>query len=159
MLKSWQCHIFTMAAEIELVLRLLLAAGLGGLIGIERESMHEAAGLRTHMLIALAACLITITSVEYYNFAGTDVSRIAAGIVMGVGFIGAGTIMSGSHGIRGLTTAASIWVVAGLGLSVGSGNYMLSIVAAALSFVILRIGSIEKKAFENQKPHLFFRKE
>ena len=147
-----------MAAEIELVLRLLLAAGLGGLIGVERESMHEAAGLRTHMLIALSACLITITSVEYYNFAGTDVSRIAAGIVMGVGFIGAGAIMSGSHGIKGLTTAASIWIVAGIGLSVGSGNYMLSIVTTVLVFLILRIGSIEKKLFASSNPHLFFRK-
>ena len=136
-----------MAAEIELMLRLLLATGLGGIIGIEREAVHEPAGLRTHMMISLAACLITITSMEYFNFPGTDTSRIAAGIVLGVGFIGAGAIMNKRDDIRGITTAASIWMVAALGLAVGAGSYLLSIATAAIVFFILRIGKYEKQVF------------
>lgn len=136
-----------MVMEIELVLRLILATGLGALLGIERESVHQPAGLRTHILISLAACLVTITSMEYYNFAGTDASRIAAGIVMGVGFIGAGVIMNDRHDIRGITTAASIWVVAALGLGVGSGNYILSIATGIIAFIVLRTGGLEKKIF------------
>ncbi len=137
-----------MMLEIELLLRLLLATGLGALLGVERESVHEPAGLRTHMMISLAACLITITSIEYFNLPGTDTSRIAAGIVLGVGFIGAGAIMNRREDIKGITTAASIWMVAALGLSVGAGNYILSIATAVIVFFILRIGKYEKKMFK-----------
>ncbi|MBN2101922.1 MAG: MgtC/SapB family protein [Candidatus Aenigmarchaeota archaeon] len=137
-----------MVAEIELMLRLLLATGLGGIIGLERESVHEPAGLRTHTLISLAACLITITSIEYFTLPGTDTSRIAAGIVLGVGFIGAGAIMNRREDVKGITTAASIWIVAALGLSVGAGNYLLSIVTGVIVFFVLRIGKYEKKVFK-----------
>ncbi len=136
-----------MVLEYELMLRLILATGLGALIGIERESARRAAGLRTHMMISLAACLITITSLYYFNFANADVSRIASGIVLGVGFIGAGTIINKKTDVKGLTTAASVWAVSGIGLSVGAGNYMLSIVAAVLVFIILQVGRIEKQVF------------
>ncbi len=136
-----------MASEFELAVRLVLATALGGLIGIERESARQAAGFRTHMLISLASCLITITSLYYFNFTNADVTRIAAGVVMGIGFIGAGAIINKKNDVKGITTAASIWTVASIGLSVGAGNYTLSVVAAAMGFFILRIGKIEKRVF------------
>lgn len=127
----------------EMVARLLLAALLGSLIGLERERLLWAAGLRTHMLVAVGACLIMIVSA--FGFGDgvlaphviLDPSRIAAQVVSGIGFLGAGSIMFLDNKVRGLTTAASVWVVAGIGLAVGGGLYGAAISATAIILIIL----------------------
>ena len=128
-----------MEYEIAVVFRLFLAAFLGGLIGLERESVNKAAGLKTHTLVALGACLVMLTSVAIFekNGPGTDSARIAAQVVSGIGFLGAGTIMRSGFGIKGLTTAASLWIVAAIGLAVGLGSYLASITATVIVFLIL----------------------
>ncbi len=130
-----------MGYEIMVTLRLLLAALLGGLIGLERESLNKSAGLRTHILVSLGSCLIMITSIEIFETVGHgtigDPARIAAQVVSGIGFLGAGTIMRSGFGIKGLTTAASLWIVAAIGLAVGIGSYVAAIVATGIVFLIL----------------------
>ena len=120
-----------------MVLRLLLAAALGAVIGYQRERAGKPAGLRTHILICVGAALFTIASL--YGFgAAADPARVAAGIVAGIGFLGAGAIVHTGEGIvAGLTTAATIWAVAGIGLAVGAGLYLGSAVATALILVVL----------------------
>ncbi len=120
-------------------LKLLLAALLGGLIGLERESLNKSAGFRTHTLVSLGSCLITITSIEMFRMASgvADPGRIAAQIVSGIGFLGAGTIMRSGLGIKGLTTAASLWVVAGIGLAVGAGSFINAVITTGIVLLIL----------------------
>lgn len=121
-------------------LKLLLAAILGAIIGLERESLNKSAGFRTHTLVSLGSCLITIASIEMYTHIGggfSDPGRIAAQVVSGIGFLGAGTIMRSGQGIRGLTTAASLWVVAAIGLGVGIGSYLNSVVTTAIVLLVL----------------------
>ena len=108
--------------------RLLLAAVLGGAIGAERELNDQAAGLRTHMLLTIGACLFTLISA--YGFGsgiGTDPSRLAAQIVTGIGFLGGGAIVRHGLTVKGLTTAASIWATASVGVAIGAGSYVLGI--------------------------------
>ena len=126
-----------MPIVIEMVLRLLLAAALGAAIGYQRERTGKPAGLRTHILISLGAALFTVASL--YGFGGAaDPSRIAAGIVAGIGFLGAGAIIRREEGfVAGLTTAATIWAVAAIGLAAGAGLYLISVVATALILVVL----------------------
>lgn len=108
-----------MAVDLEIALRLLLAAVLGAAIGYQREKAHKPAGLRTHMLICLGSALFTPIS-EFGFGSAVDTSRIASGVVTGIGFLGAGAIIRNREGIVvGLTTAASIWVVAAVGLAAG----------------------------------------
>ncbi|MBA7695605.1 Protein SrpB [subsurface metagenome] len=128
-----------MSPELEMVLRLLLAVGLGALIGLERQHAKKAAGLRTHLLVCIGAALFTIASI--YGFGeGSDPARVAAGIVAGIGFLGAGAIISTREGILvGLTTAASIWAVAAIGLAAGAGLYILAPVATAVVLIVLRL--------------------
>lgn len=128
-----------MPIEVEMVLRLLLAAALGAIIGYQRERAKKPAGLRTHVLISLGAAIFTIASI--YGFGATDdTARVAAGVVAGVGFLGAGAIIRGGEGIVvGLTTAATIWSVAGIGLAAGAGLYLVSAVATALVLIVLLI--------------------
>lgn len=125
--------------EITMALRLLVAAILGGLIGMERESLNKAAGFRTHTLVCLGSCLIMVTSIEMYNIHSwsADPGRLAAQVVSGIGFLGAGTIMRSGFGIKGLTTAASLWVVAAIGLAVGAGRYLTAVVTTAIVYIIL----------------------
>ncbi len=121
-----------------MALRLLLAAVLGGIIGYQRERAGKEAGLRTNMLICIGAALFTVVS--EYGFTGpADPSRIAAGVVTGIGFLGAGAIIfrSREHMITGLTTAATIWVVAGIGVAVGAGLYIAGVVVTALALIVL----------------------
>lgn len=123
-----------------MVLRLVLATILGGIIGLERESSHRPAGLRTHILVCLGSALIMLISREAFSGypSGTwDPGRLAAQVVSGIGFIGAGTIMHEGVTIRGLTTAASLWVVAGIGLAVGSGYYLGALLTTLLVTVVL----------------------
>ena len=127
--------------ELDVVLRLLIAAVMGSVIGYERERASKPAGLRTNILVCMGAALFTITSI--YGFAGLDApadpSRIAAGIVVGVGFLGAGVILHSEKGVAGLTTAATVWSVAALGLAVGCGLYLVAVVTAVLILVALRL--------------------
>ena len=125
---------------LDMLLRLLLAVALGAVIGFQRERAHKAAGLRTHILISLGAALFTVVSI--FGFSGTvDPSRVAAGVVAGVGFIGAGVIFRGmaGGGVAGLTTAASIWSAAAVGLAAGAGLWLIAIIAALITFGVLMI--------------------
>lgn len=136
---------------IELILRLLASLALGALVGLEREITRKPAGLRTHVLVCMGACLFTIASLYMLPSESLtiDYSRIAAGIVTGIGFIGAGSIIATRGQVHGVTTAASLWIVAAIGLMLGLGNYVLSLIAAILSFGILRIGKVERE-IENE---------
>ncbi len=121
-----------------LILRLLLAGLLGGLIGAEREYRAKVAGTRTHLLVAIGAALMMIVS--RYGFDGQgDPSRVAAQIVSGIGFIGAGSIMVNKHAVHGLTTAAGIWVAAGIGMAIAAGLYAVGIASTVLSLVGLEV--------------------
>ena len=126
-----------MAIELEMVLRLLLAAALGAIIGYQRERAGKPAGLRTHILICVGAALFTVASL--YGFGMTaDPARVAAGIVAGIGFLGAGAIIRREGGIvEGLTTAATIWAVAAIGLAAGAGLYLVSAVTTAVVSIVL----------------------
>lgn len=135
--------------DLELVLRLVLAAGLGAIIGLEREWRDRTAGLRTHMLVCLGSAVFTVVSAygfqEWYESipAGqrstivSDPTRIAAQIVTGIGFLGAGAIFRSEDGIRGLTTAASLWMMAAIGLATGAGYYALAVSSTALMLLVL----------------------
>ncbi|MDD5700793.1 MAG: MgtC/SapB family protein [Dehalococcoidales bacterium] len=133
-----------MPPELEMSLRLLLAAALGAAIGIQREIIGKPAGLRTHMLIAIGAAMFTVISI-YGFFGAVDPSRVAAGVVAGVGFLGAGAIIFRSQEgyVTGLTTAATIWVTAGIGMAAGSGLYIASAVVTALALAVLFIPHIK----------------
>ncbi|MCK9356535.1 MAG: MgtC/SapB family protein [Dehalococcoidia bacterium] len=123
----------------EMVVRLLVATALAAAIGYEREARGKSAGLRTHMLIAIGAAGFTLASL--YGFGDADISRVASGVVAGVGFIGAGVIFRGGHGegIAGLTTAASIWVTAGVGVAAACGLYLLALALSVLSVIVLEL--------------------
>ena len=130
-----------MNETLEMVLRLTLAGVLGGLIGAEREWRGKVAGTRTHLLVALGAALMLLVS--KYGFGGTgDPSRVAAQIVSGIGFIGAGAIMVDRHSVHGLTTAAGIWVSAGIGMATAAGMYVLAVATTVLSLVGLEVFGI-----------------
>jgi putative Mg2+ transporter-C (MgtC) family protein len=122
-----------------MVLRFLLAAGLGAAIGYQRERTGKAAGMRTHILVCSGAALFTLVSIYGFSGAAVDISRVAAGVVVGVGFIGAGVIFRGmrGEGVAGLTTAASMWAAAAIGLAAGTGMYLLSVIATAVTVGVL----------------------
>jgi len=130
-----------MLTDEQILIRLVLSLVLGGLIGLERQIHRRSAGLRTHILVSLGSCLIMLTSLYvfdiYKNQAGLDPTRIAAGVITGIGFLGAGTIIREREGVKGLTTAASLWVVAGIGLAMGCGFYRAGIYATVLSLISL----------------------
>jgi putative Mg2+ transporter-C (MgtC) family protein len=129
----------SLAMQIDLALRLTLGLALGAIIGFERETHGQPAGFRTHSLVATGSALFTIVSA--YGFGGdlADPTRIAAQIVTGIGFIGAGTILQYRGQVRGLTTAASLWSVAAIGMAAGAGMWIISLVATALIVVILTV--------------------
>ncbi len=125
------------------LLRLVVAALLGGAIGLERELDEKAAGLRTHILVAAGSALFTIVSAYGFhdflaNGGNVDPTRIAAQIVTGIGFLGAGVIFRQGFTVRGLTTAASLWMVAAIGMAAGAGYWKGAVIAAAVAFVSLR---------------------
>ena len=135
-----------MLSEWELLLRLVLSCILGGIIGYERQSRRKSAGLRTNVLVCLGSCLIMVMSVEMYQEVegktNADPARLAAQVVSGIGFLGAGAIMKEGLSVTGLTTAACLWVVAGVGLAVGAGFYAGALISTALVFVTL--GSLSR---------------
>ena len=128
------------------LLRLLLAAGLGGIIGMERAIHHKSAGIRTNMFICMGATLFTIMSEAIPDPSVGDRTRIASNIVQGVGFLGAGAILHNKGGVSGLTTAATIWVVASIGMAAGAGHYLLATLTAVIILVALNLlGYIEAR--------------
>jgi putative Mg2+ transporter-C (MgtC) family protein len=128
------------AQVMRVTVRLTVAALLGGLLGFERERERKAAGLRTHMLVALGAALFIIAPLEA-GMAVSDLSRVIQGVAAGIGFIGAGTIMkiTEQQEIKGLTTAAGLWLTAAVGVAVGSGHLWVPLVGTALAWVTLSI--------------------
>jgi putative Mg2+ transporter-C (MgtC) family protein len=134
-----------MNVALEMSLRLLLAAALGGAIGLQRELSGKTAGLRTNMLIALGSAMFTVLSV--YAFPGSDPARLAAGVITGIGFIGAGVILHRNGGeVVGLTTAATIWAAAGVGIAAGAGKYLISVVGTVLVLLVLFLPHLHKPA-------------
>jgi len=127
---------------VEMIIKLLLAVALGILVGTEREISHKPAGLRTHALVSLGACLFTMVSIYYFD---ADPARIAAGIVTGIGFVGAGSIIASKGHVQGITTAASLWCVAAIGMAIGVGAYVLATVSVVLIFIILWLKRAESK--------------
>lgn len=133
---------------IEFVIRLVVAGAMGALVGLDREYRAKEAGYRTHFLVSLGSALIMIVS--QYGFTevlgkegmGLDPSRIAAQVVSGIGFIGAGTIILNKQIVRGLTTAAGIWATAGIGLAIGAGMYGLGVSATILTLIGLEVLSL-----------------
>ena len=128
----------------EICLRLLCAMVVGMVIGTEREYTHRPAGMRTHILVALGACAVMITGqlifVQYKSFGGTpDPSRLSAQVITGVGFLGAGTILREGTNVKGLTTAASLWSVACLGIAAGGGYYSVALAGMVFIFITLTI--------------------
>ena len=145
-----------MVTDAHIIGRLILSVLLSGLIGFERQLHKRTAGLRTHILVALGSCLIMLTSLYvfdiYKGIAAVDPSRIAAGVITGIGFLGAGTIIRESEGVRGLTTAASLWVVAGIGLACGCGFNRAAIYATVLGLIVLFfLRYAEMKLFSNDQ--------
>lgn len=141
-------------SSIEAVIRLLVAATLGGFIGLEREQRQKAAGLRTHMLVSLGSALFMVGAILFAQDAGSiradasvlrlDPVGVFAAIVSGIGFIGAGQIFRANGTIQGITTAAAIWVTAGMGVLVGIGEYVVSIAAVAIVLVVVTgLGYVE----------------
>jgi len=128
-----------LSLSLEMVLRLLLATALGAAIGFERERYGKVAGIRTHVLITMGAALFNIISIYGYEGNEYDASRIGAGVVAGIGFIGAGVIFRDirNNGIAGITSAACIWISAAIGLAAGSGMYLLSVLATFITVIVL----------------------
>ena len=126
--------------EAEIITKMIVAAILGLLVGLERELHNKPAGIRTHALVCTGATIFTIVSI--YFIGADDTSRIAAGIVTGIGFLGAGMIFHSKDIVRGLTTAAELWCLAGIGIAVGIGMYMVSFVATIIVLTILVVGRL-----------------
>lgn len=130
-----------MLTDSQIILRLVLSVVLSGLIGLERQLHKRYAGLRTHILVSLGSCLIMLTSLYVFDIykdkVPLDPARIAAGVITGIGFLGAGTIIREREGVKGLTTAASLWVVAGIGLAVGCGFQRAAIYTTILALIAL----------------------
>jgi len=131
-----------MNLELELVVRLILGFVLSGIVGLEREVSLKPAGLRTHVLVGLGSTLLTVLSID--AFPGSDPSRVAASIIVGIGFLGAGTILKTEEKVIGLTTAATLWIVASIGVATGAGFYVLAIVATILAFLVLKLDIFQR---------------
>lgn len=148
-----------MLAYQEAIARLVLALVLGGIIGLERERNERAAGLRTHALVALGAALVMLVS--SYGFKGVlgtnvvlDPSRVAAQVVSGIGFLGAGIIFLRRDTVKGLTTAAAIWLVAAIGLACGAGLYVEAVAVTVLALIVLALlRPVERRLFPRHVPH------
>ena len=128
------------------VIRIMAAAILGAIIGLQRESTHKPAGLRTHMLVSLSTAVFVISSAAL-GLSTEGVSRVIQGIVTGIGFIGAGSILkvSDQHEVKGLTTAASVWMTAAIGVTVGLGSLGIALIVTALALLILSLARIERR--------------
>ncbi|MGH2533561.1 MAG: MgtC/SapB family protein [Thermomicrobiales bacterium] len=143
-------------STIDILLRLAVAAGLGAIVGLERERLERAAGLRTHAIVAIASALMMIVSA--YGFPDSsevlDPSRVAAQVVSGIGFLGAGVIFFRKNAVRGLTTAASIWAVAGIGLAAGGGLFVAALLGTGF-ILLVQVGlrPLEHHFFVHHQDH------
>ncbi len=126
--------------DVEKIIRLLLALALGSLVGLERQLKNRPAGLRTHMLVCLGSAMFTVAGLSLEP----NTSRIAEAIATGIGFLGAGAIIAQGMHVRGITSAATLWVVAALGVVVGMGDYLLAIIIALMIFGTLQIDRIKR---------------
>ncbi|MEX1063816.1 MAG: MgtC/SapB family protein [Candidatus Paceibacterota bacterium] len=132
-----------MLTESEIIIRLLLAAGLGAVIGFERERAHKVAGLRTHALVAIGAALLSVISIHGFDALSSkgvyDPSRIISNIIVGIGFIGGGAILRQGPRIIGTTTAATLWLVSAVGIAAGMGLFYVAVTAAAIGYGVLTL--------------------
>jgi putative Mg2+ transporter-C (MgtC) family protein len=142
----------------QMILRLVVAAVLGSLVGLERERLEWAAGMRTHALVSLGSALFMVVSIFGFDdvlnerHVILDPSRVAAQVASGIGFIGAGTIILRREIVKGLTTAASIWAVAAVGLAVGGGMFVAGVAATLLALALLVLAKpVKKRLFPNRK--------
>lgn len=145
-----------MSYLLNILLKLFLSALVGTLIGFERENKRRPAGLRTHILVCLGATLVQIISIDIFNqyryTAAVDPTRLGAQIISGIGFLGAGTIIHEGISVKGLTTAATLWVVASIGLAIGSGSYIPAILSTILVYATLTMVKwIEKRVSKKDK--------
>ena len=124
----------------ELILRLIFAVVAGGLIGIERELVHRPAGVRTHMLVSFGSALFIVIALQAIP---EGIDKIIAGIATGIGFLGAGTIFKAKTEVHGLTTAASIWAVAGVGMAIGLGYYLIMLISVILVLTVLHLNKLK----------------
>jgi putative Mg2+ transporter-C (MgtC) family protein len=136
--------------------RLLMACGMGGVIGLEREWRHKASGLRTNMLICMGAALFTVLSAVVAGENSSNKGQIASNIVQGIGFLGAGLILHGRNRVLGLTSAATVWVVAAIGMTCGAGLYVEAAIATAIVYIALRfIGLYESRSTWKKYPMVY----
>ena len=137
--------------QLDLASRLIIAAILGAIVGIERERHEHPAGIRTHMLVSIGSAAFTVLSI--YSFGeGSDPGRVAAQIVTGIGFLGAGSILKGGGTIHGLTTAASLWVVAAVGMAAGAGAWGVAVATTIIVLISLwPLQAIERRYFTRRR--------
>ena len=158
LLNGWNINGWPVGNLVLVFIALLLSMFLCGLIGVEREKKGRSAGLRTHLLVGVGSCVIMIISIYGFPTSANekrDVARLAAQVITGVGFLGAGAIMHSNSGIKGLTTAGTIWVVMAIGIACGSFNFILAAVATIIVMIIL----VSVRKFEvrisGKKPYIF----
>ena len=143
-----------LAADAGFAIRLVVAATLGALIGLEREIHEHPAGMRTHLLVSLGSAGFTVLSIVAFPAPGADPARIAAQIVSGIGFLGAGAILKEGATVRGLTTAASLWAVAAVGMAAGAGAWILAVTISAIAIVSLWPLRLVADRFIGRDPHI-----
>lgn len=141
----------------ETTFKILLSVILSGLIGYERGKRHKGAGLRTHILVGVGSTLIVLTSLflfeKYKDVTVIDPTRMITGIVTGIGFLCAGTIIQAESRVRGLTTAAALWIVSGVGIAVGAGHYSAAVIVSVVVFLVLiRMRAVELSIEKKYKP-------
>jgi putative Mg2+ transporter-C (MgtC) family protein len=149
----------TTITEIEIIIRLCLGLVAGAIIGFERSSRRQVAGLRTHVLICVGATLLMLLSIwvpqQFYAMKNGDPGRIAAQVVSGIGFLGAGAIIRLGHNVKGLTTAASLWIVAAVGLAIGAGMYIAAASAELIALItLILLYYLEKRIFPTARNKL-----
>jgi putative Mg2+ transporter-C (MgtC) family protein len=138
--------------QLDLAFRLIVAAVLGALIGLEREFHAHPAGMRTHLLVAVGSATFTVLSIEAFKSPGADSARVAAQIVTGIGFLGAGAILKDTAGIRGLTTAASLWAVAAVGMAAGAAAWGVAVAATVIVILSLwPLHEIERRFIDRRR--------
>ena len=137
-----------MLTNAEIIVRVAASLLAGAIVGYEREKTRHPAGLRTHMLVCIGSTLITLTSLQMFP---NDPARVASGIVTGIGFLGAGTIFRAKNSVRGLTTAASLWAVAGVGMALGAGAYFIAASAAVAMLLTLELGRLKNRLIKRRR--------
>lgn len=150
-----------MIITTEMLIKLLLSCVLGGLIGLERESVNRPAGFRTHMLVSVGSTLVMMINAimvsSYLGYVNLDPGRFGAAVISGIGFLGAGTIIKEGNSVKGLTTAASLWTVACIGLAIGAGYFALSIITTLAVLIILEVFARMEKYILQKRRQLLIR--